>query len=126
MRSIAIVAIIIIGLPVAVALARYGSLQPCDMLATEGVRLHAKSYGARGAPGLAKIDARIAFAHRSSVACLVALWRAFTQDPVDVMWACMHAELGQEIYKEPTLKVAAADKKCSSLGWYLWREAPSP
>jgi hypothetical protein len=73
MRTFAIVAIIVVGLPLGVALGRYGSMQPCDMLAMESVRLRAKSYGSVDAPGLATIGARIAYAHRSPGECLARL-----------------------------------------------------
>jgi hypothetical protein len=39
------------------------------------------------------------------------------------MMACVRTELGGEISKAPPHKFAEANNKCSSLGWFLWRES---
>ena len=43
-RLVVVVVLVVIGLPLVAALGRYGTLQPCDMLAMETVRLRVASY----------------------------------------------------------------------------------
>jgi hypothetical protein len=112
MKVIAIVAIIVLAFAVGVAVGRYGSMHPCDMLAMEAARLR---------PNIAPPE-RTIFAHRSPGRCLVALWRVFTQDPVEAIAECMRTELGDDLSKVPKPRLAAVHSKCSSLSWFLWRQ----
>jgi hypothetical protein len=128
-KAIAIIAVVAtIGLPGGVALGRYGTLQPCDMLVMETERSWVRprswvrSHGSSTAPGMSALGARIAHTHRSPGECLVALGRILTQDPVDVTLECMRTEFGADLSKVPKPRLAAANSKCSSLNWFLWRE----
>ena len=123
MRAVAIVAIIGLGLPLSVALGRYGTIQPCEMLALEMTWLRARAYDGAPRGPLNVIGARLALLDRSPAECLVALSRALTQDPVDVTLDCMTAELGPDSKLWDKTRFAAADRKCSSLQWFLWRQA---
>jgi hypothetical protein len=118
MRTIAIVAIIAIGLPVAIAIGRYGSLQPCDMLVLETIRMRRSEHTVN----VLQVSSMVV--GRMPRECLGALWRVLTHDPVDVLLECLQTELG-DIAKASKPKYGLADKKCNSLGWFLWREEPA-
>jgi hypothetical protein len=93
-RLVVVVILVVIGLPLVAALRRYGTLQPCGMLAMETVRLRVASYDKPSTPGLAVLATRAAYAPSHAARVPRCTLAHANRGSVDVMLDCMEHERG--------------------------------
>jgi hypothetical protein len=95
MRAWLLGAAIVIGAPMAFLLIRYGTLNPCTMLALDMAReQEARSGGTSGDSAVFRFGALLAAATRTPSECVPALWRFHAEANSRRRAECMKERLG--------------------------------